>query len=229
MSVSGSKSIESSYNAHTPRLDIFYQTLSEIKHDLVDKDEYFLNNLSSEYKFLLEHLISRCTFNLETMLDEDDKASSKDPNTSTSSSLTIEEQKNLALFYLSSKNFGDFMLANFDLELLAELLNDLLYALPNSLIPFRYIDIVIYSAISYDTCQSLMMYLPRSHLILFELIVKFLQIYSKCLATCASNFNDVLADAIFQANKTKTDNSKNQAPSEFLKLFVNNHTKFLAI
>jgi hypothetical protein len=150
-----------------------------------------------------------------------------------STSLTIEEQKNLALFYMSCKNHEDFLLANFDLELLAELLNDLLYALPQTLIPARYIDYCIYADHMYEKCLTLLIFLPRSHLILFELIVRFLQIYLKCLSTCQSNFNDVIAEAIFQTNKsggaTGESSTKAKAAHRFLKLFIDSHSRFLSI
>jgi hypothetical protein len=225
------RNTESLQNLSVSRFEVYSQTLQNLKTELIDNDEYFLNNLSSEYKFLMDHLISRCTFNFENMLNE--KVDKDESATSTSSSLTIEEQKNLALYYLSTKNFEEFLLANFDLEILVELLNDLLYALPQNLIPSRYIDFFIYAENVYEKFLNLLRYVPRSHLILFELIVKFLQIYSKCLLTCQSNLSEMLAEAIFQINKTGENKAREnvitQAVGTFLKVFINNHTRFLTI
>lgn len=217
-----------------------------MKPELIDNDDYFLNDLSTEYRFFMEHLISRCTFNLQNALSSSANladASSPSNTNNVSSTLTIEEQKNLALHYLSSKLFFEFEEAKFDLELLAELLYDLLYALPHTLVPSRYIDYCIYADSSYEKCLTLMIYLPRPHLTLFELIIKYLQIYLKCLHTCSSAYNETLAEAIFQTNKSRQrrtatspnatvaglDDCQTQTACRFLKIFIDNHKQFLTI
>jgi hypothetical protein len=224
----------------------------------VDRDEYFLNELSSEYKFFLNHLIKRCEYNLlndlvlnnnlirQKISDKSDIIDSQinKNRKGDAAKLTIEEQKNLALFYLSTKHFNDFEQSNFDLEILAELLNDLLYSLPQSLIPIRYIDYCFYSEFNYEKVSFVFIYMARSHVMMFEMIVKFLQIYLKCLSTSSSAYNEILANAIFQICKsdiiaTSKGNSSNnlinnnncqtQAANTFLKLFIDNHTKYLTI
>ena len=222
-------------------LDIFNRTFQSIKKELVDEDEFFLNALSPEYKFLMQHLINRCTSRLENSLKEIENeqerstsAPEEEQEGQAMSDLKTDDQKNLALYYLSNRNFEDFEEAHFDMECLAELLNDLLYALPQPLMPARFIDFYIYSEHDYEACLPLMIYLARSHVTLFEMIVKFLQVYRRCLSTCSSNFTDVLAEAIFQTSKSghvknRTENIQAQTVCRFLKLFIDNHAKFLMI
>lgn len=166
--------------------------------------------------------------------------------------MTIEEQKNLILTLLSEKKFEKVRSANFDLELLAEMLYDLLYALPHPLISNRYFDYCVYADSNYELAKSLFDFVPRSQFQLFELIVKFLQIYLKLLSTNDSNYSHLIAQACFQLNKSNdgqsvpssgatkfnrsTSNStlagqpskvdyKSQTAIKFIQLFINVHNK----
>jgi hypothetical protein len=199
------------------------------------EDEYFGNPLSDEYKFLLDHLIERSKENLKLA-----QIVSEEAECNRLSNLTIEEQKNLVLDYLSCKNFAEFEKAKFELDLLAEVLNDLLNALPHPLIPTRYLDYCSYTANMYIEAAVVLDYIPRSHSELIGKIVKFLEINKKCLNTCNSNFDSVLADAIFQIKKADksikkntfgignakgNENFKSQIADTFLKLFIDNIDK----
>jgi hypothetical protein len=228
--LTSSMSIEHIPSLPQSMLQVYKRSFEHLREDIIDRDKYFHNDLSSEYEYLMEHLIKRCTSNLRNSLgEEEQKSSSFASINSENSNLTIEEQKNLALFYLSSKNFNDFEKANFELELLAEILNDLLISLPQPLIPTRYLDYCSYTHNCYEEAFSLFVYLPKSHFKLFEMIVKFLQIYLKCLSSCDTNFHKILADAMFQLNnngRNERIHLKNKIPIDFLKLFLDHHTNF---
>lgn len=229
-SLSSSISIEHIPSLPQSMLQVYKRSFEHLREDIIDRDKYFNSDLSSEYVFLMEHLINRCKTNLNSSLsDEEQKLSSEASINTDNSNLTIEEQKNLALFYLSSKNFSDFEKSNFELELLAEILNDLLISFPQPLIPTRYLDFCSYTHNCYEEATSLFVYLPKSHFKLFEMIVKFLQIYLKCLSSCDTNFHSILADAMFQLNNNGRNdrvNLKNKTPIEFLKLFLDHHINF---
>ena len=208
-------------------ISIFQESLYRTKEIIIDNDKYFSNNLSEEYQFFMEHLIKRCEKSLNMQIG---KLDSKNANCG---ELTIEEQKNLVVSYLSTRNYADFERANFDFELLAEVLNDLLNCLPQPLIPFRYADFCSFTDSNYDNAIKLFFYLPKSNLMLFELIVKFLQIYRECLTVCTSeesmntiNFHKSFAEAIFQNVKKSM---KNDMPSKFLGSFIFNHKNFQTI
>lgn len=142
----------------------------------------------------------------------------------------------MVLTLLSTRDFDKFREENFDLELLAEVLYDLLYSLPNPLIPSRYIDLFMYLADDYR--QSLAIfndYFPRSHFQLFELLIKFLQVYLKCLNSCDSGLNSIIANAMFKINLTSKENKraspteldkdfrKSQTANKLVMLFIENH------
>lgn len=219
-------------NATQSKLELYEKSLESLKKQIVDQDSYFNNDLSIEYQFLMEHLIDRCHKNLED-LDSN--------NMKRNSSFSIEDQKNLVLSLLSSRDFIQFSEENFDTELLAEVLYDLLYALPIPVIPSRYLDIFMYIGDNYTACLKIFDYIPRSHAQLFEMLVKFLQLYLKCLSSCDSNLNCLIANAIFKINVTKATNSfqendqvdkefyKTQTANKFLKLFIDNHKSFVFI
>lgn len=211
------------------RIELVKKCLNHMNEKIKVEDEYFSNPLSDEYNFLLDHLIERSKENL--------KLESQEVEGSRLSSLTIEEQKNLILDYLSCRNYDEFERARFELDLLAEVLNDLLNALPQSLIPARYLDYCSYTANKYEEAAVILDYIPRSHSSLIQKIVQFLGINKKCLNTCNSNFDSVLADAIFQIKKAdksikntfgnakNNENFKSQIADTFLKLFIDNIDK----
>lgn len=198
----------SEYSLVTIRLDFFDAVLTMTTNS-IKQDEYFDNNLSDEYNFLLNYLIKKCAVKRN---DEEVKQ-------------TIEEQKNSALINLSKRNFQEFENFNFDLELLAELLYDLLYSLPSSLIPRRYIsycDFLVSNKISLEYI-SLFKYIPKSHKDLFSLIIKFLRVYLRTINMNESNYSSMIADAIFQIDKA-TDSKLRLSSNafEFIKLFIDN-------
>lgn len=205
---------------------IFQESLYRTKEIIIDSDKYFGNDLSEEYSFFMQHLIKRCEKTLKLL----DKLDSK---TSVNSELTIEEQKKLVISFLSTRKYADFENFNFDFEILAQVLNDALNALPQPLIPFRFADFCSFTDTKYDEAIKLFFYLPKSNLMLFELIVKFLQIYGECLTVCTSeenlnkiNFHKTFADAIFQNVKKSM---KNEMSTRFLSLFIFNHKHFQTI
>ena len=225
---SGSLSSDVRHNAAlTANISLFQSTLYRTRDILIDQDVHFSSDLSEEYAFLMQHLIKRCEKSLE-MLDKVDSKSS-----SSNIELTIEEQKNLILFYLSTRNYADFELANFDLDLLAQVLVDLLNSLPQPVIPFRYVDYCSFTDSSYEEAIKLFYYIPKSSYMLFELIVKFLQIYRECLTMGNEenmnivNFHKIFADAIFQ--NVKKFNMKNEISTRFLSLFIFKHKNFQTI
>ena len=219
-------------DAAQSKLDLYQKSLESLKEQIITDDAYFNNDLSSEYKFLMEHLIGRCNKNLED-LDSN--------NMKRNSSFSIEDQKNLVLSLLSSRDFVQFSEENFDMELLAEVLYDLLYALPTAIIPSRYLDIFMYIGDNYAASLKVFDYIPKSHTQLFEMLVKFLQVYSRCLSSCGSNLNSLIANAVFKINTAKLSNTfkeddqvdkefyKSQTANKFFKLFIDNHKSFVLI
>lgn len=212
------------------KIELYKTVLLNLKSEIIDKDEYFNNDLSSEYTFFIQNLIDRCSANIENL--DSSESSSKN------SSFIVEDRKNLALTLLSSKNFEKFREENFDMELLVEVLYDLLYALPNAAIPTRYIDLFMYITDNYEEALKIFEYIPRSHFKLFELLIKFLQIYLKCLVSCDSNLNSLIASALFKINRSKygevgdsvnKDYHQSQIANRLVKLFIENHTQFKTI
>lgn len=203
------------------KFEVYDRTLDYLYEDITSQDKYFQLDLAVEYKFFMEHLIERCENNTS------DSMSTNSQRTN----VTIEEQKNLALINLSKRNFEDFKCFNFDMELLAELLFDLLYALPHGLIPSRYIDYISFMDKEYTKALKFFCFLPKSHCQLFDLIVKFLKTYLKCLDTQESNYTFMIAEAIFQIGKDelakkypdtkKQDNCLTVTVHKFLQLFLN--------
>ena len=177
----------------------------------------------------MTYLIKRSEKQLSNSLSE--------PTEGQQSATSLDDQKSQILNKLSAKQLNDF--DKFDMEPMAEVLYDLLYAMPVPLIPPRYFDYCMYASSSYDDAIKLFGYLPRSHLKLFELIVKFLQIYLKCLNACDSGYNNLMANAIFQIRTTQTnvsqeknisrDNFKSQTANQFTKTFLENHKQYLTI
>ena len=200
----------SEYSLVTIKLDFFDAVLTMTTNS-IKQDEYFNNCLSDEYSFFLNYLIKKCTMK-RNLNNEEVKQ-------------TIEEQKNLALINLSRRSFKEFENFNFDLELLAELLYDLLYSMPSSLIPRRYIsycDFLVSNKIPLKDV-SLFNYIPKPHKDLFSLIIKFLRVYLRTLNMNESNYSSMIADAIFQIDKT-TDSKLRISSSAFIfiKLFIDN-------
>ncbi len=219
-------------NVYETKNGLYMDLLFNLKKEIIDNDEYFTCDLSSEWIFLLEHLIERCHKNL-SLETVNESQSSRD------SSTKIEDQKNLVLILLTEKNFERFQSENFDLELLAEVLYDLLYALPNPVIPSRFIDVFIYASNKYEDALAVFDYIARPHFKLFELLIKFLQIYLKCLASCNSGLNNLIANAIFKINPGKPSDSqsrddtsnnldiqRSKAANKLVNLFIDNHKKF---
>ncbi len=211
---------------------LYMTLLLNLRTEIVDDDEYFMCNLSSEWTFFLEHLIERCRENL-SLENANESRSSRD------SSTKIEDQKNLILTLLTDRDFEKFRSENFDLELLAEVLYDLLYALPNPVIPSRFIDVFSYASNKYEDALAVFEYVARPHFKLFELLIKFLQIYLKCLASCNSGLNSLIANAIFKINPGKPsdgqsiistsenlDIQRSQTANKLVRLFIDNHKKF---
>ena len=213
----------------TEKISIYKSAFMRTKEVIVDRDEYFNNELSAEYVFFMQHLIRRCEKKLN-MLDKMEDSSQGNMRGESS-----EEQKNLIIHYLSTRNFADFESANFDMELLAEVLNDLLNALPQPVIPFRYNDYCMYTDTCYEDALKLFYYVPRSNFKLFELIVKFLQMYAECLSSSDSTCHTVLANAVFQLEVRRVNanngnvNSFAKIPSRFLETFIAKHKIFQTI
>lgn len=46
------------------KADLYKTLMLNLREEIVDKDEYFNNELSAEYAFFVQHLIDRCTENL---------------------------------------------------------------------------------------------------------------------------------------------------------------------
>lgn len=220
--------------ASDSKAELFKTLMLNLKQEIVDKDKYFKNDLSDEWSFFIQHLIDQCSANLENLESNNDSQNGSNRN-----SIKIEDQKNLVLSLLSSREFEKFRAENFDLELLAEVLYDLLYALPNPLIPQRYVDLFMFISDDYKEALAIFeAYFSRSHFQLFELLIKFLQIYLKCLVTCDSNLNSLIANAIFKINPVNNnfatgnvdkDYYKSQTANKLLKLFIENHKNFKTI
>ena len=213
------------------RINAIKRCLNEMKETM--QDEYFNNPLSAEYEFFIDYSIKRLKYIYDYEQAQNVSVSIEEFDDESLNSLTIEEQKNFVLYYLSCRNFSDFENAKFDLDLLAQVLNDLLNALPHSLIPARYLDYCSYTNDRYIEAKLMLNYVPRSHSVLFRKIIRFLQINKICLNTCDSNFDGVLADSIFQIRKSdKSDSSNNKSKNEdnlrslmakkFINLFVSN-------
>lgn len=198
------------------KTDIYKKCLSSLKNEIVLKDKSYNSDLSTEYEFFINYLIKRCESTETLKFNEE----------------SIEIQKNNILKYLSAKHFEQLEKDFFEIEILIEVLKDLLYALPSSLIPNRYIDYLQYVNNGYKDYLLILNYIPRSHLKLFELIVKFLQVYSN---VCPSDYSYIFANAIFRINCDMTklfdtanrsadiDSFKRQTADSFLKLFIENH------
>ncbi len=146
------------------------------------------------------------------------------------------------LTLLSSGQFEKFKEENFDLELLVEVLYDLLCTLPNALIPNRYLDLFMCLAEDYRSCLSIFAkYLARSHFTLFELLIRFLQIYSKCLNSCDSVMNSMIASAMFKIAPSRKEGVWSagtqgdkvvrdaETANKLVRLFVESHTEFAMI
>ena len=213
------------------KIQTYKQCFVILKHEIVKEDKYFLNELSAEYEFFIQHLIDRCQKNLDSLSEN----TNGDATNMSNSSFKIEDQKNLILKYLSDKDWDKFHKENFDMELLVEVLLDLLYMLPGSLIPNRYIEYFVYLGDDYDDYALILEYLPKSHRRLFQMLVKFLQIYLKCLSSCDSNLNSLIANAIFKLNQSNAECNisvetnainkllainNNQVAIKFLKIFM---------
>ena len=50
------------------------------------------------------------------------------------------------------------------------------------------------------------------------MIVRFLQVYLKCLSSCDTDFHNILAESIFQLKS-------NQLAAKFLALFIHNYER----
>jgi len=190
----------------------------------------------------MEHLIERCA------AGNNDGISSPE---SDNNQITIEDQKNQVLATLSNRNFSELARLNLDIELLIEVLFDLLYALPQPLIPRRMADLCSYSSeLDYEQTRWILNFIPRSHVRLFELIAKFLGVYIKCFlgesSLVDSSLSQLLAEASFQLDKSvqsspkrkiekspsmrmgsadsfKATDCKSQNAVKFLNLFVSNY------
>ena len=218
------------------KIQTYKQCFAILKHEIVKEDKYFLNELPAEYEFFMQHLIDRCQKNLDTLSEN----TSGDTTNVSNSSFKIEDQKNLILKHLSDKDWEKFHKENFDMELLVEVLLDLLYMLPGSLIPNRYIEYFVYLGDDYDDYAFILEFLPKSHCRLFQMLVKFLQIYLRCLSSCDSNLNSMIANAIFKINQSNAECNilgesleanainkllainNNQVAVKFLKIFITN-------
>ena len=176
------------------KIEIYKRAIKSQTEDLITDDPYFKNELSSEYLFLMQHLLERCEKNVNSLKIE--RVSLKDDDVF----LPFESQKNQILNLLSAKNFDEFVKENFEMDILTEVLKDLLFSLPFSLIPIRYLDYLMYADNRYEDAIFFLDFLPRSHLRLFNEIVKFLQIYPKSLTTPNTDYIFIIANAIFKLN-----------------------------
>ncbi len=201
-------------NKSTPSNPI-QKAMKLLKENITQEDKYFSNDLSKEYTTFLNNLINRTEKNEE----------------STTKSECYDAQKDLILKSLSSSNFEIFYEKSFDIETLLEVLCDLLNCLPTALIPRRYFDLCMNLSFSYLNCLDLIKCLPKCHFTLFNLIIKFIYLYSK---NNEINYNSI-AKAIFQSDNEvfqkncsdKTLNDKNTL--KFLKLFIENYDQFQKI
>ena len=214
------------------RIENYRNCLKQMKNEIIEKDNYFYNDLSSELEFFLNHLIERCAQNMIKLDETSDEICER------FSQFNLEDQKNLILICLSAKDFEKFEKVNFDVEVLVQVLSDLLYALPTSLIPSRYIDYCFFIDTNYNEALYLLDYIPVSHFKLFEYLVKFLQLHDRYIKTSVSTYDNLFANAIFQTNlsqqisslrnseDTTVINKECKAASKFLKIFIDNHQNF---
>ena len=189
-----------------------------LRDTIISADKYFNNDLSKEYQFLLDYLIKRAEDNLVI----NDEASSKSEG--------IEDEKDFILKSISSsiEHFEIFYLKPFDIETLLEVLCDLLNCLPTALIPRRFFDLCMNLNFSYHNCLDVLRCLPKCHITLFSLIIKFIYSYSK---NNEINYNSI-AKAIFQSDnelfqKNISDQSLNEKNClKFINLFIENYDTF---
>jgi hypothetical protein len=185
----------------TNPIDINKECFKILKTALIEKDEYFKNDLSSEYLFLMQHLINRCNQNTFTQTDSNEN---------------LETLKNNILIYLSTKMFEKIEKSNFPVEILIEVLKDLICSFSNSLIPSRYIDYIQYIENNYEELLNLLDHIPVANRKLFELIIKLLQVHSKKL-----DYVYIFANAIFKIDMTKNDDFiKRKSAWNFLDIFI---------
>ncbi len=193
-----------------------------LKDTIVLADKYFNNDLSKEYQFFMDYLIKRADNNLVINNDEDDEDDNEMSKT--------EDQKDLILRSISSsvEHYEIFNLKSFDIETLLEVLCDLLNCLPTALVPRRFFDLCMNLNFSYNNCLDVLRCLPKCHLTLFSLIIKFIYTYSK---NNEINYNSI-SKAIFQSDnelfqKNISDHSLNEKNClKFINLFIENYDTF---
>jgi len=212
------------------KVEIYKHCMISLTEELVTDDPYFQNELSAEYLFLMQHLLERCEKKVNVLKQE--RTCVRD-----AVYMPFETQKNKILNLLSAKSFDEFLKENFEMDILTEVLKDLLVSLPSSLIPIRYLDYLMYVDNQYKEALFLLDFLPRSHLKLFNEIIKFLQVYPKSLSTTNTDYIFIIANAIFKINfniKNIYESSSNNQPGDMnshrskiahkvLELFIRNH------
>ena len=190
-----------------------------LKDKIESEDKYFKNSLSKEYEFFMNYLIRRA------------EESSVATNSEESTTECLDDQKDLILRSISSsiEHFQIFELEPFDIETLLEVLCDLLNCLPTALIPRRFFEMCMNLNFSYLNCLEVLKCIPKCHLNLFSLIIKFIYSYSK---SNEINYNSI-AKAIFQSDSELFQkNTSNQSLNEknclkFINLFIENYDLFL--
>jgi hypothetical protein len=172
-----------------------------LKDKIESEDKYFKNSLSKEYEFFMNYLIRRA------------EESSVATNSEDSTTECLDDQKDLILRSISSsiEHFQIFELEPFDIETLLEVLCDLLNCLPTALIPKRFFEMCMNLNFSYLNCLEVLKCIPKCHLNLFSLIIKFIYSYSK---SNEINYNSI-AKAIFQSDSELFQkNTSNQSLNE---------------
>jgi hypothetical protein len=190
-----------------------------LKDKIESEDKYFKNSLSKEYEFFMNYLIRRA------------EESSVATNSEDSTTECLDDQKDLILRSISSsiEHFQIFELEPFDIETLLEVLCDLLNCLPIALIPKRFFEMCMNLNFSYLNCLEVLKCIPKCHLNLFSLIIKFIYSYSK---SNEINYNSI-AKAIFQSDSELFQkNTSNQSLNEknclkFINLFIESYDLFL--
>jgi hypothetical protein len=179
-------------SASTPSRENLHDLLKPIKNKILDVDIDFQSDLTLLYESYMNLLLSKC-------FDDDNNEGSSGDQDNTSQ-YTIEESKQDILNLLTNSDFDALKKRNFDLELLIDVLHDLLLCLPSSLIPHRFYELCTKCVSRHSDCKEIFQLLPKSHLKLFNMLVKFLKTYS-------TRNNDInyhnIADVVFHILKNR--------------------------
>ena len=183
------------------------EIFANLREYIMKEDKYFNQELSQDYVKYLNYLEARCSNSTTiTASTAEEKSETK----------TIEEQKNEIILLITNQKFEELQEKTYDYDILIEVLWDLLYCLPNSLIPKKIFNFFMSNSSSPSDSMQLLTCLPRANTSLFKLIIKLLNASSKN----SSNSVDysTWVNAIFHVNST--DGVDVERCISFLKLFV---------